>query len=250
MALVAEDYVKLAEADSEAETPQTLYHTLLTVIDYEADATGAARTVYPLGTHTSLEAAKAFAAGPALQGLGYARDDFETYETRSPTSPEPWTHGDGTVVYARRAGPHAFLVSLATTPNNEALPAQKPGGGGDKAALVALPTGADHLHYVLQTRVDYNADRSGGVQSTEVEGVYARRADALAAARGALLSDEVRRADFAEYDERGDEVAADEWPYGDDVLVHAVAQTGENYRVAVRTVPGCHQRHGKHALRK
>ena len=37
-----------------------------------------------------------------------------------------------------------------------------------------------------------------------------------------------------------------QWPFGEDVLVHAVAQTGENYTVAVRTPPEAHKAHAKH----
>jgi hypothetical protein len=36
-----------------------------------------------------------------------------------------------------------------------------------------------------------------------------------------------------------------EWPFGEDVVVHAVTQTGENFVVAVRTVPGAHKKHAK-----
>ena len=246
MAQVAEAYINLAQADAEASVPDTLYHTLLTVVDYAADPTGSVRTVHPLGTHADLAAAKAFALS-ALSRLGYARDDFESYAERgAATNGLPNEDDDGVLVRARRTGPHEFLVSLATTPNNEHLPTTPPKktSNSDGVAGLQLPDGA-HLHYVLQTKTDYHVDRSGAVQTTDVEGVYARRADALAAARACLLGDEVRRADFAQYDERGADVADDEWPFGDDVLVHAVAQTGENYRVAVRTVPGSHASHAK-----
>jgi hypothetical protein len=99
---------------------------------------------------------------------------------------------------------------------------------------------------VLQTKVDYNADRSGEAQATDVEGVYARRADAVAAARRCLVSADVTRGDYAQYDEREDDGKDDgDWPFGENVVVHAVAQTGENYLVAVRTVPGSHEKHSK-----
>jgi hypothetical protein len=244
--LKAEAYVELAQADSEAEVPQTLYHTLLTVVDHTSLAPGAPRAVYPLGTHTTLEAAKKFSLN-ALSLLGYSRSDFELYEEKPAKTDEgdespSWHYGDGTLVHAVRTGPHDFLISLAVTPNNEGLPASR-----DQHAHLELPDGSDHLHYVLQTCADLNADRSGEAQSTEVEGVFAHRKDAFAAAKNCLVSDEVAQSDFAQYDEWDEDELKDEWPFGEDVVVHAVAQTGENYVVAVRTVPGSHAKHGKNA---
>lgn len=94
---------------------------------------------------------------------------------------------------------------------------------------------------VLQTTIDYNNDRIGGIQSTEVEGTYATRKEAFAAATTALLDDEVKKEDFAEYDTK-DEFEG-EWPYGDECLVHAVGQTGENFKVLVKAQPHSHKLH-------
>jgi hypothetical protein len=43
----------------------------------------------------------------------------------------------------------------------------------------------------------------------------------------------------------GEESGTEQWPFGEDVLVHAVAATGENYCVAVRTAEGARERFGK-----
>jgi len=216
--------------------PDLLYHTTLTVIDYHADSSGSTRNVYVLGTHTTLEAAKAFTAR-ALQELKYEPQDFDTYAVRDADS-GAWTHGDGVIVYAKAPAGQEFLVGLDTKSNTERLP-EGPNG------QLQLPKGTDHLHYVLQTKIDYNKDRSGASQSTEIEGCYLKRTDALVAAKKALVDGEVRREDFAQYDERDSDEMAGEWPYGEDVIVHAVAQTGENYVVAMRTVPGAHKQHAK-----
>lgn len=219
------------------DIPEQLYHTLLTVIDFHDDTSGYTRSTYPLATHTSLPAAKSFAAH-ALEHLHYQPDDFTTYSVRTPSTAAAWTHGDGAVVYAKAPAGQEFLVRLATTPNTQSLPA---GGPGDTPRL---PATAEHLHYVVQTRVDYDQDRSGGAQQVEVEGVYAHRGEALAAAKEALRGS---GEEWAQYDEREAGGAAGEWPFGDDVVVHAVAQTGQNYVVAVRTVPGSHLKHAKKA---
>jgi hypothetical protein len=67
-----------------------------------------------------------------------------------------------------------------------------------------------------------------------VEGTYSTRAAARKAARSALLDRDVTKDSFVEYDEFDDARDINEWPYGDDVLVHAVAETGENFNVAVK----------------
>jgi len=228
---------------AEGNIPELLYHTTLTVIDYHVDTSGSTRGVYVLGTHTTLESAKAFSL-TALQGLGYEEDDFAEYKTRSKKPPtdegeEGWPYGDGVLVYAKAPAGQEFLVSLDTKPNTENLPEDV--ASGDH--VLKLPQGFGHLHYVLQTKIDYNQDKSGAFQTTEIEGCYMRRADALSAARGALA--ELDRESFSQYDERDDEKEAGDWPFGDDVVVHAVAETGENYSVCVRTVPGAHKRYKK-----
>ncbi|KAH6894559.1 hypothetical protein B0T10DRAFT_558686 [Thelonectria olida] len=208
--------------------PDLLYHTLLTVIDYHADPSGASRSVHVLGTHATVAAAKAFASN-ALHGLGYDPADFTEHAVRAADT--PWPHGDGVLVHARAPAGHVFTTSIATTPNTASLQATP-------AGEVVVPTGAASLHYVVQTTVDYNADRTGAAQETEVEGAYVYRAEALAAARRCL--DEGA---YVEFDVRED--MKGEWPFGEDVVVHAVAEGGQNATVAVRTVPGAHKRHGK-----
>ncbi|KAK9492618.1 hypothetical protein V1508DRAFT_141717 [Lipomyces doorenjongii] len=205
-----------------------LYHTTLTVIDYHEDRSGAKHSVYVLGTHAQVAAAKTFAR-KALHELKYEPDDFKEYSVRSGS--EEWKHGDGVVVYARAPAGQVFTIGVYTTPNNESLLANPDGS-------IVLPKGAELLHYVVQTTIDYNKDRTGCEQQTEIEGSYVIRADALAAAKKCLDA-----ANFAEYDVR-DEMAG-EWPFGEDVVVHAVSETGQNYTVAVTTVPGAHRRHSK-----
>jgi hypothetical protein len=224
----------MAETNGNPSVPEQLFHTTLTVVDYHHDTSGSTRDVYVLGTHTTLPAAKAFAL-MALELLGYEPDDFEEYATRVDTAPEEWKHGDGVMVYAKAPRGHEFLVGLDTKPNTESLPA------GPQDTL-QLPAGHDHLHYVLQNRTDYNQDKSGAFQTTEIQGCYVSRDKALAAAKAALQEG---RDEYAQYDDRDDAESESEWPFGEDVVVHAVAQTGENYTVAIKTAPGAHKKHGK-----
>ncbi|KAK3348790.1 hypothetical protein B0T25DRAFT_546520 [Lasiosphaeria hispida] len=222
-------------AEESNAVPDLLFHTVLTVIDFHADTSGSTRAVYILGTHATLKSAKDFSL-TSLEGLSYAPDDFEEYQARTTIPADEWTHGDGVMVYAHAPAGQEFFVSIDTTPNNEELPA-------DANGKLVLPKGFNHLHYVLQTKTDYNQDKSGAYQSAEIEGCFVRRADALAAARSVLGG----RQEYSQLDERDDVNEKGQWPFGDDVVVHAVAETGENYSVSVRTVPGAHKKFSKRA---
>lgn len=235
----------MEDTDGNPSIPEQVYHTTLTVVDFHRDTSGSTRDTHVLGTHTSLPAAKTFALS-ALETLGYKPGDFDEYTTRADytgEAAENWPHHDHVMVYAR--GPtagHELLVGLDTKPNTESLPTV-----GDehedpsKKHTLRLPEGHDRLHYVLQNRTDYTQDKHAPYQTAEIQGCYARREDALAAARRALQED---RDEYAQYDERG-ENQEEGWPFGEEVIVHAVAQTGENYTVAVKTTMQAHEKHGK-----
>ena len=214
--------------------PADLFHTILTVID--ASTAPNHRAVYPLNTHAELGAAKAFAA-KALEGLDYSRSDFDSFQSvfdddgkADNNKDQDKTLPEGVLVRAQRADMHEFLVSIYTTSNTESLAVKS-----EDPAQLQLPNGTNLLHYVLQTKIDYNADRSDGVYRTDIEGVYVHRQDAARAAATCLISDPIRPEDFAEYDEKGSDVLKGEWPYGEDVLVHAVSNMGETFEVAVLT---------------
>ncbi|KAK4132222.1 hypothetical protein BT67DRAFT_94163 [Trichocladium antarcticum] len=227
----------MAEANGNPSVPELLFLTTLTVLSVHPDTSGITREVHVLGTHATLSAAKAFACS-SLLNLGYQPSDFVEYATRLATPAESWTYGDKIMVYAMGRGRHEFLVGIETIPNTESLHA----GPND---MLVMPAGGDDLHYVLQDRAHYKQDRNGAYQTTKILGCYARRADALAAAKAVLEED---REEFAQYDERDDGDLNGEWPFGKEVVVHAVAQTGENYTVAVKTGTEARKKHGKMEL--
>lgn len=225
----------MADTDKrEAQIPELLYHTLLTVVDWSKDAAGGTRSIFPLGTHGQLDAAKTYAK-QSLNKLNFSLDDFEEYAVR-PTAgvkAESWSHGEGVMVFARALSGQEFRVGIETTANNENLPCTADG-------QLSLPLGARFLHYLLQTVVDYNSDRTGALQTTQIEGTYLHRADAWTAAHNCLDKQQ-----YVEYDERGDGEFLQEWPFDDDVAVHAVSDTGENHFVAVKIPPWAkHTRRG------
>lgn len=212
-----------------SNTPELLYHTILTVIDYHVDPSGARRSIYILGTHSTLEAAKDSSYG-VLQSIRYKPQDFVQFAVHS-SHTGTWAHGNGVLVYARAPAGQVFLVSVQATPNNENLMMNHEGG-------IILPRGISSLHYVVQTTIDYNKDRTGCEQEMQIEGTFVHRSRALAAAN--KLLDPL---DYADYETP--EKMADEWPFGEEVVAHAVAETGQNITVAVTTVSDSHLSHGK-----
>ncbi|EPE04618.1 hypothetical protein F503_06167 [Ophiostoma piceae UAMH 11346] len=216
-----------------------LYHTTLAVHDKKGGlSSGHSRSVYVLGTHSTLAAAKAFAV-TSLHGLGYEPGDFTEYAVHDGKT--AWKYGDGVVVYAKAPAGQEFFVGIDTTPNQQEFAA----GPNGTILLSAYPDDNDptqHLHYVVQTEVDYDQERGSDFKAAEIEGCFLHRADAIDAAKVSLKN---AGYEFARYDERPNLEPAADWPFGEEVLVHAVSQTGENYEVAVRTIPGTHKKHAK-----
>jgi len=204
-----------------------LYHVKRTIIRYDEDPSGATRDVDILGTFTDLAAAKA-AANAGLASEGYLKSDFDIYEQKSETPAEEWKRGDGIMVFAKAPAGQQFEVGLDTEVNAAGFK------GNEQGEVEGF------LHYVLQTTINYNTDRTGASQLTQVEGTFPTRALAFSAALTTLLDDEITRESFAEYDVKEDFVG--EWPYGEDCLVHAVGMTGENFLVRVKPQPKAHKR--------
>ncbi|KAG7414775.1 hypothetical protein DER46DRAFT_576428 [Fusarium sp. MPI-SDFR-AT-0072] len=208
---------------------ELLYHVILTVIDFHLDPSGAKRSTYILGTRATLEAAKD-SAFRVLYTLRYEPDDFTEYAVHLKHT-ENWTHGNGVLVYAKAPAGQVFMISVQATPNNQQFLANPDGS-------ILLPQGNSSLYYVTQTIIDYNKDRTGCVQEMQIEGTFVHRDDAMDAAR--KLLDPL---DYAEYDTP--QKMKGEWPYGEDVIAHAVAETGENTTVEVKTVVDTHYKYEK-----
>jgi Fe-S cluster assembly iron-binding protein IscA len=209
--------------------PELLYHIILTVIDYHVDPSGAQRSIHILGTRSTLEAAK-HSSYRVLQALRYKPQDFVQFAVHS-SHTGTWAHGNGVLVYARAPAGQVFLVSVQATPNTEDLVMDHEGG-------VILPRGASSLHYIVQTTIDYNKDRTGCEQEMQIEGTFVHRSRALAAAQ--KLLDPL---DYVDYETP--EKMADEWPFAEEVVAHAVAETGQNITIAVTTASDSHLRHEK-----
>jgi hypothetical protein len=223
---------KLTESNKGAgKVTDVLFHVLIIVGHPMPKPGGDHQDVYILGTCATVEAAKSLAEN-SLGLLGYSTEEFELYEQRSQASAN-WEHGDGVIVYGKTPAGDEVRVAIDTKPNTESLQTSSDG-------ILLLPNGIDHLHYVLQTITNYNVPHASSV---EIEGAYAKRADALAGAKECLVDGSTRKEDFVQYDERADIGIPQDWPFGEDVIIHAIATTGENYRVSLEKPLQTYERH-------
>lgn len=198
-----------------SDIPELLYHTTLVVYDGNRDASNRSRSAFVLGTHTTLAAAKAFSK-TALEGLGYTPSDFLEYHVKNPSIPEDeWTFGDGVVVYAKAFSGEEFDVGLDTTPNEQKFAGTPDGNLKLKDIPADCHNPTSHLHYVLQTKVDYDQDHCrvcpgndmSAFKSTEIQGCFLHRREAIQAAKKCLKSTGY---EFAQYDERDNLGKADD----------------------------------------
>jgi hypothetical protein len=176
---------------------------------------GSTENVALFGTYTDLAAAKK-ASYAILAFEGYEKEFFQTYELND--GKKEWTHGDGIMVYAVTPSGEKFRVQIETEPNTLELK-------GDGRGKVS-----DDLWHIMQTTIHYNVDASGTARTTTIEGTYRSEGEAKKVAATVLLSDDVKKEDFAEYDVYEGQ---DEWGYGEEVVVHAVGVSGENILVGV-----------------
>jgi len=158
---------------------------------------------------------------------GYEREWFTEYYT----NPDDFqahhfkhsTVGEGLNVYAKAEDGTTFRVSVATTPNVQGFHADP----------------RDHklymtLYHVVQTVVLYNKDDSGEARKTIVEGSFQKYPVARKFASEVLLSKEdgITKESFEQYDEAVG-LGERDCGYGENVIVHAVGQTGENFLISV-----------------
>src|SRR5579871_4526020 len=162
-------------SDENNSSDNLLYHVKCEIIDYHKDESGATRSTEIFGSYTSLPAAKT-AARSCLKTWGYEPSEFATYA--EDTDPSTWKYGDGVAVFAKAPAGQEFRVRLDTKPNVASLK-------GDAAGMVD-----GSLHYVLQTTIYYNKDRTGAAQATEIEGAYRTREEAMKAAYSVLIDTE------------------------------------------------------------
>ncbi|KAL2869382.1 uncharacterized protein BJX67DRAFT_379400 [Aspergillus lucknowensis] len=213
--------------ETKQQTPENLYHVLLTTSHITKNPNNVVEKVRIPGTYTSLLAAKA-AAHSCLYEAGYEREWFETYETRTHLAEHE--HGEqgpgkGVMVHATAPDGTTFRVRIDTTPNKMGLTSELADG------RVSVP-----LFYVLQASVEYtggDGDEECRVRDINVEGTFTSYDEARKFASTVLLSPEdgITKESFAEYSEAQPDER--DCGYGENVIVHAVSDYGVNYLVTV-----------------
>jgi hypothetical protein len=196
----------------------TVFHILRTKTDNKGPA-GYTEDVNIFGTYTNLPAAKE-AAKKVLSTEGYEREWFPTYEVKDDYMNEDWKHGDGIMLYAEAPEGEVFKVMIQTEPNLLKIPEMESKDGKVEQSL----------YYVLQTVINYNLDRSGANRETTIEGTFRHRKEARERASSAVLDGGLTKDGFVEYDEHD---GSKDWPWGPGVIIHAVAEGGENYLVSI-----------------
>jgi hypothetical protein len=214
-----------------ATTSENLFHVKLQVTDLKTDPSGAKIDTSVLGTFGSLQAAKTFAS-VAMEYIGFTPDEFQLFAVHGQS--EPWKYGDGTIVHSVAPAGQIFEVQIETEPNSNNLPSNAHSGRVEGA-----------LHHVLQQTINYNDDRTGAKQETEIEGTFLKRADARAEAIRTLLDDQPQEY-YAKYEVRKE---GEEWDWGEDAWAHAVGPDGENFTVYVLTELAAGQGPKKHPHR-
>ncbi|EED21865.1 hypothetical protein TSTA_091050 [Talaromyces stipitatus ATCC 10500] len=194
-------------------TPDQLYHVLFVTSHLQKDPNGKFQKLRITGTYVSLESAKK-AAHQCLFDAGYELEWFKKYEIGDSENV------NGQVVHAVAPAGSTYRVRVLTTPNtiNKPLPNHEDGR-----------IAAD-LYYVVQIKSGLEDEESRDIN---IEGVFTSYSEARESALRVLLDagDGVSKDSFAAYDEAGPGQA--DCGYGDNIIVHAVGNNGENFLVSV-----------------
>lgn len=211
-----------------------LYHIKATLVDYHHDPSGSIQKAAIIHTYSDLITAKG-AAKQALPKLGLDMELFESIETRDnqTTTTEEWRYGDGVFIKALTQSEELVTVEIETMADtlgalstSESNSEEGDDGDDEKDRNQTL-------FYVLQRTIHYDQDRSGARQTVSIEGVFRNRQEAVEAAKKTLVDEDIPVSEYEEYDVCGGEGKELDWSYGENVVVHAVGKTGQNFEVSV-----------------
>jgi hypothetical protein len=207
---------RLTDSNDDSEL---LYHILLTISNIKHDPTSEIQKVRVCGTYVYLDRAKA-EAHRVLFEAGYEKEWFTTFNARR-SDDSKWFHGDGVIIYAVAPEGETFTVSIDTTTNVKKWKCAEDG-------RIEKP-----LFHLLETVVFYDKDASGELRETRVLSSHEKYQEARVAAQTALLSEEdgITPRSWAEYDSLP--LKETDWEFGENVVVHAVGQGGENVILSV-----------------
>jgi len=214
----------MATKSNGTNTPDTenLYHVVFSTSHNSKDPNSAVEKLRVCATFTDLKAAKA-EAHKTLFEAGYEREFFAEYDTNQDDfAAHQIKRRSGLCVFAKAQDSTIFRVSVATTPNLQGFK------GNTEDHKVH-----GNLYHVVETIVLYQEDDSGEARETHVEGTFEVYEEARKFASHVLLAPEdgVTKESFGQYDEAGP--LEKDCGYGENVVVHAVGENGENLLVSV-----------------
>ncbi|KAH8702549.1 hypothetical protein BGW36DRAFT_356664 [Talaromyces proteolyticus] len=197
--------------------PEQLYHILFIISHLQKDPNGKYQKLRIPGTYISLASAKS-AAHQCLFDAGYEREWFETYETSQANGNN---EDDGQVVHAVATDGSTYRVRILTTPSIIGKPVSTHEDG-------RITT---DLYFVIQAKT--KLEEEGNSRDINIEGIFTSYGDAREYALRVLLDagNGLDKESFAQYEETGPGQA--DCGYGDNVLVHAVGNNGENFLISV-----------------
>ena len=197
---------------------ESLFHVVLTSSHFKTDVNSDVQAVRVCGTYTSLPAAKSF-AHRCLFDAGYEQEWFTDFRTQH--GGELLDHKNGAIVRATGPGGEVFTVNIDTNSNLFALKA-------NDAGRIDSP-----LYHVVRTIVHYYDDESGQTRETDIQASFISYDEARKFALSSLINEEdgVGKDSYPEYEEAGPGEL--DCGYGENVVVHAVGQNGENFLVSV-----------------
>ncbi|KAE8381473.1 hypothetical protein BDV26DRAFT_255274 [Aspergillus bertholletiae] len=200
-----------------------LYHIILSITHISKDPNNIVEKVRVPGSYISLRAAKA-AAHSCLFDAGYEREFFTEYETNKDVfENRNLPERQGLVVFAVASDGTTFRVRIDTTANSRRLTTDYDDG------RIPVP-----LYYVIQTTVEYSGEKEvSKVKDLNIMDAFVNYQEARRYAEKVLLSedDALTKESYEAYDEAGPNET--DCGYGENVVVHAVGQYGENYSISV-----------------
>ena len=207
---------------TQTQIPDFLYHVVLITSPSESkDPNATVEQLRIFDSYTTVEKAKE-AAYKTLPSLGYEPQLFSKYETNLETLEKlAPTQGIGIAVYAVAADGSILRVRILTTPNDQHLT-------GNANGQIPLS-----LYYVVQTDIQYDNDERRTPNDVNIQAVFENYSDARKFASNTLLSpqDGIYKSSYREYHEAGPKDV--DCGYGENVIVHASGNAGENYLVSV-----------------
>ncbi|KAE8369802.1 hypothetical protein BDV27DRAFT_120219 [Aspergillus caelatus] len=210
-------------SSTKSDVSPDLYHIVLSTTHISKDPNNIIEKVRIPGTYTSLRAAKA-AAHSCLFDAGYEREFFTQYETNKDVFEDRnLSDRQGLVVFAVASDGTTFRVRIDTTANNMRLITDYEDG------RIPIP-----LYYIIQTTFIYNGEKEvSKVRDLNVLGAYVDYQEARKLAERILLSEEdgLSKESYEAYYEASPDDT--DCGYGENVVVHAVSQYGENYSISV-----------------